>query len=297
MLLDNLQTIVTVIIPIFVLIGLGHGLYRVGFPGDGFWPQLERLVYYVLFPALLVKELATAVVDEARIWPMALAVVVTLAGVTVLVLGLRRIFAVDGPGFTSVYQGAVRFNTYIGLAIASSLYGGEGVAVAAMAMAFLIPLVNILCIGVLTHYTGARASLGGTMRGVLTNPLILACALGLFLNGTGIGLPLGTDTVLSLLGPAALPLGLMAVGAGLRLRSARGRGRLLMEGVVFKLAITPLVAWGAARLLELSTLETLILVLFAALPTAPSAYILARQLGGDHELLATLLTVQTAVSA
>lgn len=297
MLLDNLQTIAAVIAPIFVLIALGHVLYRLEFPGETFWLQLERLVYYVLFPALLVKELATAVVDEARLWPMALAVVAMLAGVTVLVLGLRRIFAVDGPGFTSVYQGAVRFNTYIGLAIAASLYGSEGVAVAAMTMAFLIPLVNILCIGVLTHYAGARASLAGTARGIATNPLILACVLGLFLNGTDLGLPFGSGAVLNILGPAALPLGLMAVGAGLRLQSARGRGRLLTGGTVFKLAITPLVAWGAAWLLELSGLETLILVLFAALPTAPSAYILARQLGGDHELLATLLTVQTAVSA
>jgi predicted permease len=297
MLLDNLQIILAVIAPIFALIALGHVLFRLGFPGESFWLQLERLVYYVLFPALLVKELATAAVDSARLWPVALAVAATLAAVTLLVLACRRLFAVDGPGFTSVYQGAVRFNTYIGLAIVASLYGGEGVAVAAMTMAFLIPSVNVLCIGVLTHYTGAQANLAATARGVLTNPLILACVLGLLLNGTGIGLPLGTGAVLNLLGPAALPLGLMAVGAGLRLRSAYGRSHVLTQGTVLKLAITPLLAWSAAWLLRLSALETLILVLFAALPTAPSAYILARQLGGDHELLATLLTVQTAVSA
>lgn len=297
MLLNNLQTILTVIAPIFALIALGQVLYRLEFPGEGFWLQLERLVYYVLFPALLVGELATADVDKTRLWPIVLAVMVTLAGVTVLVLGLRRLFAVDGPGFTSVYQGVVRFNTYIGLAIASRLYGSEGVAVAAMVMAFLIPLVNVLCVGVLAHYTGASATLTGTVRSILTNPLILACVLGLVLNSTGLGLPLGSGVVLNMLTPAALPLGLMAVGAGLRLRSTRGRAGLLTQGAVFKLGITPAVAWGAAWLLELSSLETLILVLFAALPTAPSAYILARQLGGDHELLASLLTVQTALSA
>lgn len=297
MLLSNLHTILAVIVPIFALIALGHAMYRLNFPGAGFWLQLERLVYYVLFPALLVKELATATVDESRLWPVALAVILMLAGVTLLLLVLRRRFAVDGPGFSSLYQGAIRFNTYIGLAVAASLYGGEGVAVAAMTMAFLIPLVNVLCIGVLTHYAGGRASLIGTLRGIVSNPLIVACVLGLLLNASGIGLPLGSEAVLKMLSPAALPLGLMAVGAGLRLRAVQGRARLLSEGVAFKLAVTPAIAWAAAWALRLSSLETTILVLFAALPTAPSAYILARQLGGDHELLASLLTVQTAASA
>lgn len=297
MLLDNLQTIVAVIVPVFALIALGHGLYRVGFPGDDFWLQLERLVYYVLFPALLVQKLATASVNEARLWPVALAVAATVLAITALTLALRRFFVVDGPGFSSIYQGAVRFNTYIGLAVALRLYGDEGVAVAAMTIAFLIPLVNVLSVGVLSHYAGAHASLAGTARGIATNPLILACALGLLLNGTGIGLPLGSGALLAMLGPATLPLGLMAVGAGLRLRAAHTRGGLITGGTALKLAVMPVIAWIAARLLSLSALETQILVLFAALPTATSAYILARQLGGDHELVATLLTVQTAVSA
>lgn len=297
MLLSNLQTILAVIAPIFVLIALGHALYRFDFPGAGFWVQLERLVYYLLFPALLVKELATATVDEARLWPVALAVVLTMAGATLLLLALRRMLKADGPAFTSLYQGAIRFNTYIGLAVAANFYGSAGVAVAAMVMAFLIPLVNVLCIGILTLYAGGHASLATTLRGVLSNPLILACILGLVLNISGVGLPLGAGAVLNMLSPAALPLGLMAVGAGLRLQSARGEARLLVQGVALKLAVTPAIAWAAASALDLTKLETLILVLFAALPTAPSAYILARQLGGDHELLASLLTAQTAISA
>jgi malonate transporter len=297
MLLTNLQTIVVVIVPIFVLIALGHALYRAGFPGDAFWLQLERLVYFLLLPALLVEKLATAEVDETRLWPVALAVAMTVAGGTALVLGLRRVLPVDGPGFTSVYQAAVRFNTYIGLAVALSLYGREGVAVAAMTVAFLVPLVNVLSVGVLAHYTESRASLAGTARSVMSNPLILACLLGLVLNGTGLGLPLGTEVVLKMISPAALPLGLMAVGAGLRLESTRASARVLATGVGLKLVVMPVIAWIAAWLLGLSVLEMQILVLFAALPTATSAYILARQLGGDHTLVATLLTAQTAASA
>lgn len=288
--------ILAALLPIFALIGVGHALFRAGFPGPDFWPQLERLTYFLLFPALLVEKLGTASVDGGRILPMAAAVAATLAAMTVLVLMLRPWLGVDGPGFTSVYQGSIRFNTYVGVASAFALFGDQGAAVAALTIALLIPLVNVLCVAVLSRHAGGQGSVAGTLRGILRNPLILACAAGIALNLSGIGLPMGSDGVLEIIGRAALPLGLMTVGAGLQLRRAGAESLALGSALVLKLAVMPAIAWVSAGLLGLDPLETAVLVLFAALPTAPSAYILARQMGGDHALLARILTLQTVVA-
>lgn len=293
--LESIGTIVAALVPIFVLIALGHVLYRFRFPGESFWPQLERLVYYVFLPALLVEKLGSAPLDPARIAPVALAVVLTLAAISVVVLMLRRAMPVDGPAFTSVYQGAIRFNTYLGLAVAMAVYGAVGVATAALALAFFIPLVNVLSVAVLTRYAGSQASARTVLLGIVKNPLIIACVIGIVLNGSGVGLPFD-GSVLNIIGRAALPLGLMTVGAGLRLKMDWGQGAAIAWSSVFKLVAMPLLAFAAARLVGLTTLEMQMLVLFAALPTATSAYILARLLGGDHTLVASILTVQTLLS-
>lgn len=293
--LESIGTIVAALVPIFVLIALGHVLYRFRFPGESFWPQLERLVYYVFLPALLVEKLGSAPLDPARIAPVALAVVLTLAAISVVVLVLRRAMPVDGPAFTSVYQGAIRFNTYLGLAVAMAVYGAVGVATAALALAFFIPLVNVLSVAVLTRYAGSQASARTVLLGIVKNPLIIACVIGIVLNGSGVGLPFD-GSVLNIIGRAALPLGLMTVGAGLRLKMDWGQGAAIAWSSVFKLVAMPLLAFAAARLVGLTTLEMQMLVLFAALPTATSAYILARLLGGDHTLVASILTVQTLLS-
>src|SRR5699024_6111321 len=126
-----------------------------------------------------VNKLALAPMDGTRIVPVAGAVVVTLAAMTVLVLALRRFMAVGGPGFTSIYQGAIRFNTYLGVAAAQAIYGAAGVATAALVLAFLIPLVNVLSVAVLTCYAGGSSSPAVVMRSIVRNPLILACVVGI----------------------------------------------------------------------------------------------------------------------
>lgn len=294
--LHNLEIVATALLPIFVLIGLGHLLYRFDFPNASFWPQLERLVYFLLLPALLIEALATAEVNGARALAVAAAVVLTISAMAALLLVLRGRFPLDGPGFTSIFQGGIRFNSYLGIAAALSLYGPDGAAVAAMASAVMIPLINVYCVAVLSHHASAKASPRTVLRGIVRNPLIVSCVIGIALNVSGIGLPYGSEAIMESVGRASLPLGLMTVGAGLQLRSARGRGGVLLAISALKLAVMPLLALGVALLLGMTPLETRVLVLFGALPTATSSYILARQMGGDAPLMAAVLTAQTALS-
>jgi predicted permease len=279
--------------PIFFMIGLGYLLRRRGFPGETFWPAAERLTYFLLFPALLVHKLALAKLGDYAIAPLTGVIAGTLLLMTALLFLLRPLLGVDGPAFSSIYQGSLRFNTYVGPAAASALFQAPGMTVAALAIAILIPLVNVLCVAVLTLTVGGG---GGLVRGLATNPLILACLAGIMLNAGGVGLPLGSASVLDILGRAALPLGLLSVGAALRLRVAFDRRRELGVTAALKLAALPALAYGLSLAVGLGTLETAIIVLFTALPGATSAYILARQLGGDAELMAAIVTIETGFS-
>ena len=293
--MDNLSLILGALGPIFALILLGLGLRRCGFPGDGFWPAAERITYFLLFPALLVHRLALSRLGDYAVGPVAGIIIAQLLAMTALVYALRPWLRVDGPAFTSVYQGVIRFNTYVGLAVALAVFHAEGGTVAALVMAIMIPLINVLCVLVLSLHAGGSATVTDVARGLITNPLILACLTGVGLNLSGIGLPWGSAAVLEILARAALPLGLLAVGAGLRLEGLRRPG-LLATASALKLLVLPALVAILCWIVQPGGLETAILVTFAALPGAPTAYILARQLGGDTPLIAVIVTVEIAAA-
>ena len=293
--MQNLLLIAGAVGPIFVMILIGFALRRVGFPGDGFWPAAERFTYFVLFPALLVHRLALSQLGDYAVGPLAAAIVGLLLAMTALAYALRPWLKVDGPAFSSVYQGLIRFNTFIGLAVALTVFHAEGGTVAALVMAIMIPLINVLCVLVLNAHADMETSLVGVLRGLATNPLILSCLVGIGLNVSGIGLPWGSAAVLDILERAALPLGLLAVGAGLQVR-ALARPSLLLTTSGLKLLVYPVLAGGLCWLLGINRLETAILVLFAALPGSSTSYILAQQLGGDAALMAVIVTVETALA-
>ena len=293
--MNNLPLVLGALGPIFTLILLGLGLRRLGFPGEGFWPAVERFTYFLLFPALLVHRLALARLGEYAVGPVATIIVVQLLAMTALVYALRPWLKVDGPAFSSVYQGAIRFNTYVGLAVALAVFHAKGGTVAALVMAIMIPLINVLCVLVLNAHAGGSATVGGVARSLIANPLILACLTGIGLNLSGIGLPGGSAAVLEILARAALPLGLLAVGAGLRLEGLR-RPVVLATASVLKLLVLPALVASLCWIVQPGPLETAVLVTFAALPGASTAYILARQLGGDAPLIAAMVTVETAAA-
>lgn len=280
--------------PVFLLILFGAWLRRQGFPAQSFWPQAERFTYYVLFPAMLVSKLATAEVGDEPLLPTLAAILFMLIGGSALLMLLRHRLADNGPAFTSVFQGGIRFNTYIGLACADALYGDAGLVLAAVTVAIMIPLINVLCV-LAFHLVVHRGNLGPSSlaRSLLGNPLILGCLVGILLNQSGVGLPGWSHQTLALLGSAALPIGLLAVGVALDLRALRGAGKELIASTLFRFGVMPLLLVGLLQLWPLAPLNAQVLLLFSVLPTASSAYILARQLGGDTVLMANITTLQT----
>lgn len=283
--------------PLFLLILLGAFLGWRRWPGESFWPHLERLIYFLLFPAMLLATLATTDVSQVPVARLGVTLLGSMAIFAALLWILRARLKLDAPAFTSVFQGALRFNTYVGVAGAAALHGNAGATTAAVAVALMVPVVNVFCV---TSFVAAGtlgpANLTKSLSALLRNPLILACLGGIALNLSGVGLPGWSEKTVSLLGRAALPLGLVTVGVALRPQALTRLDAGVWTTNLTKLILMPALVLALAMALGLDPVSRDIALLFAALPTATSAYILARQLGGDAELMAALITGQTLLA-
>ena len=290
--------ILSALIPTFALIVLGFILRQRKFLPDAFWPGAEKLTYYVTFPALLFSNTARADLGSLPLAGIATAMLGTVFICTVLILIAKPVLKVGNPAFSSLFQGAIRPNTYIGLAVAAALLGEAGLTVTALCVALVVPTVNVLSVLACAHWGDNDRTPGAVslLRDVLRNPLLMACVLGIGINMTGFGLPPVLGPFLEVLGRAALPIGLLAVGAGLDLSAARRAGGSVGFSTLGKLVISPAIAAGLCLLLGLPQVELAAVVLYAGLPCSASAFVLARLMGGDAQMMASIITVHTLVA-
>lgn len=292
-----MTAVLLALLPVIVLIAMGYGLRRCKVLAEGFWPEAERLCYFILLPALLFHGLATTDLSGMPAVPIALTLIGALVLVSAALVLARPLLPVTNAAFTSVFQGGIRFNTYIGATLAAGLFGPTGIALAAVCAAAIVPTANLLCILVFARYGSARPRLGGVLVQLLTNPLVLACLAGFVVRGLGISLPPGIEPALRALGAASMPLGLFCVGAALTFASAKSWLAPLLLASLAKFALLPLSTLLLARALGLSGEVLVVVMLFHVLPTASSAYILSRQLGGDAPLMAGIIAGQTVLGA
>ncbi len=284
------------LLPVTVLIAFGLVLRRLpGFGSEEFWSGAERLAYYCLLPVLLFTSVAEVDVAHVPLARLAAALVIPTVIVSIGIAAARRVIARDLPGFTSVLQGGIRFNTYIALSLAASLFGSEGTAVAAIVAAILVPTVNIVSsLGFEFLRTGPN-SLVALLRGIITNPLVLGCLAGAAANLTGVGLPTPAAAVLDPLAAASLPIGLLCVGAGLRPFSLGEQARAIIASTVIKLLVLPGLSLLSLLVFDVPAVPALVGMIFQSIATASSGYVMARQLGGDARLMAALIAGQTVV--
>ncbi|WP_166971709.1 AEC family transporter [Brevibacterium atlanticum] len=284
------------LLPVTVLIALGLVLKRLpGFGSDEFWSGAEKLAYYCLLPVLLFTSVAEVDVAHVPVARLAVALVIPTVVVSISIVLSRRVIARDLPAFTSVLQGGIRFNTYIGLSLAGSLFGSEGSAVAAIVAAILVPTVNIISsLGFEFLRTGPTSILA-LLRAIVTNPLVLGCVAGGVANISGLGLPDPAAMILDPLAAASLPIGLLCVGAGLRRFSFRTHAAAITSSTLIKLIVLPGLSLLMLAVFDVPTVAALVGMIFQAIATASSGYVMARQLGGDAKLMAALIAGQTVV--
>lgn len=291
-----MPAVLEALLPIFALIVLGTVLRHKGPLSSDAWRGLADLCYFVLYPALLIKTLASANLGSVSLSTYVSSLISTVVIITTILLLMRAVllrgFGVSGAAFTSIFQGVTRWHGFVALAVTGLLLGDEGLTYIAISIAVLVPLLNFINVIVLSVYSGREYRLKSVAIQVAQNPFISACAFGIILNISGLSLPKTVLSFLDILGGGGLGLGLLTVGAGLEFNFDKRNGSLVLLGTVLRLIAMPVLMYFSATLFGLDGIARTSAVIACSVPTAASSYVLARQLGGDAPLMAGIITAQ-----
>lgn len=286
------------LLPVFLLIALGWGVRAGRIITAEAFGQVNRFGYFVLYPAFLFTLSSTADLRAGEAGPFVAGLIVGFLALFAITMLTLPFFKSDGPAFTSVVQGSVRWNGFMLLAAATQIYGPEGPHLIAIAFGPLVLFVNTVCVIVLARWGSAKAtSFRAVLDQIIANPLILSCAAGLVAQAFGVSdFGFATDAI-SLLGQAAMPIALVCVGAGLDFKALRAARVKVAVASFIKLIIAPVVMWSAATLCGASPLAAAVAAGVGSTPTAAAGYTLAREMGGDPQLVAAIITATTIVAA
>ena len=293
-------TTLNAIAPIFLIIATGYLLFRMRVVDESVWSAIEHICFYLLFPFLIIRTLSRADLLSVPVVDFMLVLVVAILGMSTLLVLIQAFFSKrfprSGPSFSSVFQGATRFHGFVAIAVIGPLYGDAGVTLAALALAIMVPLLNVSSVIVLSIYghSDTKPEVLTVAKKILTNPLIIACAVGLLLNWLGV--PDILFETIDIIGAGGLGLALLAVGAGMKPGHAAQHKMLLTIGVLVRLIGMPAIIITMSWLIGLDGLARTVAIIAGAVPTAASSYVMARKMGGNAELMSSIVTFQVIVA-
>ncbi len=285
------------VLPLLLILAAGYSLAKSGIIPRAGWAAIETLSFRGLIPATLILAISQSDLSLERFGGFGLALIGTLGVLAMLALSLRLLpqTVLGNSAFTSLFQGSIRWNAFVALAAAEQFLSG-GLALMAVAIAILIPLINITCIVVLAAFGPSKASVSKVLTTLSRNPLVQACAIGLVLNLSGVSLSLPVIDALDMIGRGALGVGLMAVGAGISLRRLTQLNWQVCFGVFMRPILASSVFVMLGLWIGLSSMQVFAGVLVFAAPAASNGYIVAKQMGGDADLYADIMTWQVVLS-
>jgi predicted permease len=292
---------VLALLPVFIIIIAGFGLRRSGLVGDSHWAGVDHVCYFVLFPAIIFKEIAAADFSGVPVWNMAAAMMLALCTMFALLLALRlplcRMMNLDGPKYSSLFQGATRWHTFIAFAIIPVYFGQGMLALGAVSAAAMTPLLNVANVWVILRYARDEPASGIPFKIILRNPFFLSSVAGVLYKLAGIPLPQMAILIFDMVGKGALGLALLTAGAGLRFDEAVASKAPVALATALKLLAMPLLVFIWLKLFGVNGPPAAVAILCSAVPTGSGAYVMARQMGGDAPLVAKILTVQVICAA
>lgn len=293
-------TILPTIIAILLIVVIGHVIKRLGLLADSAWDSISRLCYWVLFPGLLFNLTSSAVVSTDFLGPFLLTISIAAALIVLFSYVGGRVAGQTGPAISSLIQGGLRHNGFLALSILQGAGGLAALQIGGIAVAFLVPISNIVAVIVLfmCRKDSAQANMGAAItREVARNPLIGAVVLGGVVNWLNIPVPSFVTQSAGMLGAAALPLLLLCIGASLKFAAFQGHAKPLFVAAISKILIFPALMIGLGLLFGVGNTALLVLAAVGAAPTASSSFALAKELGGDADLMAEIISVQTLIAA
>ncbi|MGH1351482.1 MAG: AEC family transporter [Methyloligellaceae bacterium] len=299
--------VINAIVPIFLVIIVGHMLRRSSVFGDDSWTAIGNICYYVLFPCMLAKTLYSANLTGLPFYKLSIALVGGTLISGALLIASRRlytgVFGMTNASFTSIFQGVTRWNGFMGIAIITGFYEGDdrdyALTIIALVIAIMVPLINIFNVTVLAMWGDVKDQKIGfktVMTGIATNPFISACIVGVSLNLLPIEVPKVLFDGVSIISGGALGLSLMAIGAGLRFSEITSTQVAIFFGVFYRLLGMPLIMFALTIALGIDGIEQTVAVIASAVPTASASYVLAQKMGGDATLMANIIALQVLMA-
>lgn len=280
------------LLPSFLMVSLG-GLVRNRLSANA-WQGLDRLNFEILFPALLFVAASgrpIAVSEVARIGPAVWAILLAGLGIG---WGARRFGPERFLDFAGAWQTAWRFNTAVGFVALASLSRGNA-ALLSVAVGMAVPVANLFAVSALSR--GGALGLRQTLRRVALNPFLLASVSGVLVGLSGWSVPGPVLAPLKMLAQAAIPVALISIGATMNWGALARLNRFDAYICATKLLALPALTFAGCRVLGADPALASVLVLFAALPTASAAHVLAAGFGANRELVATLVAQSTLLAA
>ena len=285
--------ILEILIPIFLLMCLGYGFRQSDLLPNDFYKGLDTLVYYLFLPVLIFKQTLLAEFKDTDFFGITSSLILAGLFVSWALWMFRNKVTDDMPSFTSVFQGSTRFNTFIGLAVTIELYGSEGLVVATVAMGVLVIMANVTNVACFSVFIGSKKTFKQHITNILENPLVLACLLGFIMNPLQTNIPPWGMKTLDMVYGAALPIGIIAVGAGFNLDYFKASLKEYFSSMMVKFFFYPLVVLIFAFIFRVDITATIIMCIFAGLPTTVASYGLAVKLGGNKVLMANIIVLQS----
>jgi malonate transporter and related proteins len=297
-----MQHIFSSTLPIFLITLLGSIIKRNWISSEEFWRGLEKLSYFLLFPCVLFNYISIADLRADSLIKLVVALIISTSIIAIILVIHRKTTESDAVAFTSTFQGAIRYNSYIFFGLSSALFGTEGLEIVAVISSYMIVFTNILAVGAFVIYIPDNAGTGNTKSIMLSiklialNPLIMASIAGFIFNYFDWSIHLGVSNTISSLSNSALAIGMLNVGAGLKFIVSKEYVRQIFYTGFFKLIALPVVTVIILSIMSITGLEKSVGILYSCLPCASTAYVLSRQLGGDPESMAAIITFTTIFS-
>ncbi|MEO0449668.1 MAG: AEC family transporter, partial [Pseudomonadota bacterium] len=291
----SMTAVLFALLPIATLLALGKGVALTQVLSKDGWLGLERITYFVLFPALIVGKLAVA--DFSGVdWRMPTVLVTAQVSLAIVSIGVAFLLRTPKVRIGVYVQSAARWNTFIALALGQELLGAQGVALVAVAAAVMIPVANLVSVIALMRFSGTAVKNTELARQLAINPLVLACVIGIGLNFARIPLPAPALNILDLLAQATIALGLLTTGAAIQVKGRSAPFVSVLSWSLLRLLGMPLIAGILAFSLGVHAEILLVMMIATSVPTASNGTILARQLGADANLAANLIATQTVLA-
>ncbi len=295
------MSIVSTIVPIFIVIFLGLVAKKRGFFSSDFLGQANRLVYYFAIPAMIFNSISKATLRTQFNLSVIMISLFVLLLITTIAWTASRTLNLVQSSKGSFIQSSFHGNLgYIGLAVAFYYLGDSGFVRAAIIAGFVMILQNILAVITLQYYCQAsrgRTNITATLKTTMANPVILSALAGIIFSLSGLQMPLIIDRALTIIKGMALPMALLIIGASLSFEKFKPRFWPVMVSCFLKVMMTPAIGLILFKLFSIDPSDYLPGLIILASPTATLTYIMAREIGGDSDFAVAAISISTIFSS